>query len=140
MQGTILIFAIVAVGAGVLAVFVVLVLSFLTGRSPSDDPPRAFIAEFFGLWIASFFLVSSFLVEDSIIVWTLRFLSLLTAVAALYVRATIIRGTALPERPNAEQAGAVEFSPEQTTTDQAILETDTSDLHSEEPSSTTGPL
>jgi hypothetical protein len=140
MQGTILIIAIVAVGAGVLAVFVVLVLSFLTGKNPSDDPPRAFISELVGLWIASFFVISSFLVEDSVVVWTLRLLSLFCAVAALYVRATIIHGTALPDRPNTGQASPVEISPEQTTTDQAMLKTDATDLHSEEPSTTTGPL
>jgi hypothetical protein len=131
MQGTILIFAFVAVAAGVLAVFVVLVYGFLTSRNPSDDPPRAFIAEFFGLWIASFFLVSSFLVEDSVVVWTLRLLSLFCAAAAFYVRATIIHATAIPERPNAEQARAIEISPEETNSDQAILKTDTKDLHSE---------
>jgi len=138
-----LIFAFVAVGAGALAVFATLAHGFLTGRNPSDDPARAFLAEFLGLWIAGFFLVSSFLIDDVVAAWILRLLFFFSAVAALYVRATIIHATTVPERPSPEQAAVVEIShdeispdeimPEQTSAEQPIVKSDTADLHSEEP-------
>jgi hypothetical protein len=116
MLGTVLIFALVAAGAGVPAALAVLVYSFLTGRNPSDDPPRAFIAEFGGFWIASFFLVSSFMVDDWAVAWIFRILMLAFVIAGLVLRAHILKSTAVPEPPSQE--------PTRT-------ENDTTDLHSE---------
>ena len=116
MQSSILIFGLVAAGAGMLAVFAVYAHAFLTSRDPTDDPPRAFAAELLGLWIAGLFLISSFAVDNSIVAWILRFLAFFSVVMGLYLRTTFLHTNGVPEPPNRQPSST---------------ENETTDLHRE---------
>jgi hypothetical protein len=45
---------------------------FRIGEDPSDDGPRALIAQFFGFWIGCNFLLWSFMANGKALQWTLR--------------------------------------------------------------------
>ena len=116
MEATLLMFGFIAVGAGMLAVFAVYAHAFLASRDLSDDGPRAFIAEFVGLWIACFFLVWSFLTESMLLEWLLQIAAAFFTFAAIVLRIGFVNPSPGPELVPRQPAG---------------LENDTTDLHSD---------
>jgi hypothetical protein len=69
MHSSIIKFIAIALGAAFLAVLGLFRRAFRTGEDPSDDGPRALVAEFIGLWIGTFCLIWSFTVDGKNLQW-----------------------------------------------------------------------
>ena len=79
--------------------------AFRAGKDPSDDGPRALIAEFFGLWFGFIFLISSFTVDGKNLQWALRAVAAIGAIAGLGISAYFANTTEVPETPDKEPTG-----------------------------------
>jgi hypothetical protein len=77
----------------------------LTGEDPSDDGPRAVVAEFIGLWIGGFFLAWSFTVDTKHLQWTLRGVAIAAAIAGIALSVYFAGRTEVPEDSNEEPTG-----------------------------------
>jgi hypothetical protein len=83
MHSSIIKFIAIALGAAFLAVLGLFRRAFRTGEDPSDDGPRALVAEFIGLWIGTFCLIWSFTVDGKNLQWTLRGIAIAAGLAGL---------------------------------------------------------
>jgi hypothetical protein len=106
----------IALISAVIAVAAIFRSAFWTGENPSDDGPRALIAEFFGFWIASNFLGWSFIADGKPLQWTLRGAAAAVALAAIGLSAYFANTNEVPETPDKEPTG---------------FKSDTTDLHLE---------
>lgn len=79
--------------------------AFQTGDSPSDDGPRALIAEFSGYWIGWFLVLLSFTSMESRMQWTLRGAAAATILTGLGLSAYFANTTEVPETPAEEPTG-----------------------------------
>jgi hypothetical protein len=116
MHLPILKFAVIALASALFAVLAMFGHAFQTGGSPSDDGPRALIAEFLGLWIGFSFLVWSFTVAGRTTQWTLRGMAVFAALAGFALSTHFSDTTEVPETPDKEPTG---------------FKNDTTDLHLE---------
>ncbi len=105
MHFSIMKFIAIAVLAAFLTVLGLFRRAFRTGEDPSDEGPRALVAEFVGLWIGTFLLIWSFTVEDRRLQWTLRGVAIATALAGLVLSVKFAGTTEIPEDPNKEPTG-----------------------------------
>jgi hypothetical protein len=105
MHFSILKLVVIAVASAFGAAFAMFRHAFDTGEDPSDDGPRALIAEFLGLWIGFSLLTWSFFADGRTLQWTLRgaagFVVLLAAGLSTYFAST----TEVPETPDEEPTG-----------------------------------
>jgi hypothetical protein len=90
--------------------------AFLTGEDPSDDGPRALVAEFLGYWVGGFFLLWSFFVPDRRHQWILRGVAAFGAIVSIYISTHFAATDEVEETPEKEPTGS---------------KNDTTDLHLE---------
>ncbi|MGP8269355.1 MAG: hypothetical protein ACLQLH_04745 [Terracidiphilus sp.] len=96
--------AIVA-GAAFLTVLAMMRHAIRTGEDPSEDGPRALIAEFIGLWIGGIFLIWSFTITDKTVQWTLRGVAAVVAIVALGISIRFANMTEIPEKSDKDPTG-----------------------------------
>ncbi|MEI9969246.1 MAG: hypothetical protein WDM87_11730 [Terracidiphilus sp.] len=70
-------------GSGAMAALGIARYAFITGEDPSDDGPRALLAEFLGYWAGGFFLFWSFFAQGKFLPWTLRGVAIALALTGL---------------------------------------------------------
>ncbi|MGA7860074.1 MAG: hypothetical protein WCA11_19195, partial [Terracidiphilus sp.] len=95
----------VAAGAAFGALLTIFGWAFKTSEAPSDDGPRALVAEFLGLWIGFFLLIWSFTVEGRNLQWTLRGVAALAIVAGFGLSACFASTDEVNETSNQEPTG-----------------------------------
>jgi cell division protein FtsW (lipid II flippase) len=105
MHFSILKFVAIALLSAVFAVMGMFRNAFRTGENPSDDGPRAFIAQSVGLWIGMFLCIWSFTVDGKTLQWTLRGTAIFAAVVGLGLSAFFANTTEVPETPDKEPTG-----------------------------------
>ena len=76
-----------------------------TGEDPSDDGPRALIAEFFGYWAGGFFLIWSFFAPGKYLPWTLRGVAAALVLTGIAFSVHFGSITEVPETPDKEPTG-----------------------------------
>jgi hypothetical protein len=70
------------------------------GEDPSDDGPRALIAQFFGLWIGCNLIGWSFFVDGKHVQWALRGAAVAAALAGAGLSMHFSNTTEVPESPD----------------------------------------
>jgi hypothetical protein len=105
MHIPILKFVLIALASAFFAALAMFRYAFRTGESPSDDGPRALIAEFLGLWIGCILLIWSFTVARKTLEWTLRGVAGLCAIAGYGLSAYFANTTEVPETGDKEPTG-----------------------------------
>ena len=105
MHLSIIKFAVIAIGSAFFAVLAMLRHAISTGEDPSNDGPRALIAEFLGLWIGGFFLIWSFTVEGKTLQWRLREVAAIVALSGLGLSVYFATTTEVPEISDSEPTG-----------------------------------
>jgi len=75
------------------------------GEDPSDDGPRALIAQFFGLWIGFNLFGWSFIVDGKTASWTIRGIAVVVMLASIWVSTYFAETTEVPETPDKEPTG-----------------------------------
>jgi hypothetical protein len=107
---------IIAAGSALGAVLAMFRRAFNTGEDPSDDGPRALIAEFLGLWIGFISLIWSFTLGGKTLQWTLRCVAITSGLLGLGMSVYFASMTEVPETSDKQPAG---------------FKSDTTDLHLE---------
>jgi len=95
-------FAALGAMSAVLAIFG---YAFTTGGTPSDDGPRALIAEFLGFCVGFTLLYWSFTLQEKNFQWALRGLSVLAMLAALILSAYFANTPEVSEATDGEPTG-----------------------------------
>jgi hypothetical protein len=98
-------FVAIVVGSAVAAVLGMLRDTLRFDEDPSNDGPRALIAEFLGFWIGGFFLIWSFAVPGTSLQWTLRAVALVVALAGLGLASYFAGTPEVSEAPAKEPTG-----------------------------------
>jgi hypothetical protein len=71
-----------------------------SGEDPSDDGPRAVVAQFFGIWIGSACFIWSFFVADRHVVWALRGAGVVAAAAGIGLSLYFALTPEVPDPPD----------------------------------------
>ena len=88
-----------------MAVLIIFRDALRTGEDPSDDGPRALIAQSLGLWIGCNLLGWSFIVDGKFTQWALRGAAVAAALAGAGLSAHYANTTEVPETPDEEPTG-----------------------------------
>ncbi len=91
--------------SAVIAVAAIFRDAFRSGEDPSDDGPRALIADFIGSCVGIALLIWSFTIQGRSLQWTLRGIAVLTVVACSLASSHFANTTEVPETPDREPTG-----------------------------------
>lgn len=105
MHLTITKFVLLVFGSALFAALGIARYAFLRGEDPSDDGPRALVAEFLGYWAGTFFLLWSFFVPNKSLQWTLRGIATVLALTGIAFSVHFGSTTEVPETPDKEPTG-----------------------------------
>jgi hypothetical protein len=105
MHFSVLKFVAIAFGSAFCVVLGMFRDAFRTGEDPSDDGPRALIAQSVGLWIGFFLGIWSFTVDGKTLQWTLRGVAVLAGVLGLALSVYFAGTTEVPEASDKEPTG-----------------------------------
>jgi hypothetical protein len=95
----------IAVFSAIAAVAYLFRDAFRKGEDPSDDGPRALIANFLGLWTAMGLFIWSFTIQNRVSEWTLRVVALAAGIAGTVASDHFASTTEVPETPDVEPTG-----------------------------------
>jgi hypothetical protein len=105
MHVSILKLVVFAVLTAFMAALAIFADAFRTGDSPSDDGPRALIAEFCGIWAGIFLFFLSFSAETVRLQWWLRGLAAVAALIGIGLSVYFADSTEVSETPDKEPTG-----------------------------------
>jgi hypothetical protein len=103
MHLTIIKFVVITLASALAAALAMFRYAFQTGESPSDDGPRALVAEFLGYWVGFILLTWSFTVAGKTVQWTLRGVAAFAALAGILLSNHFSDTTEVPETPDKER-------------------------------------
>lgn len=95
----------VIVGAAFAAALGMFRRAFRLGEAPSNDGPRALIAEFLGYWVGTAMLFWSFMVSSKSIKWELRTVALAAALLGIGLSVYFANTHEVPDLPDKEPTG-----------------------------------
>jgi len=96
---------VITLGSAFFAALAMLRRAFMTGEDPSDDGPRALIAQYLGLWSGLFLFFWSFTVQGKTPQWSLRGLAAVMALVGLGLSIHFANTTEGPEPPDKGPTG-----------------------------------
>jgi hypothetical protein len=79
--------------------------AFQTGKSPSDNGPRAVISEFCGFWAGGFLLLLAFTSRTPTARWCLIAVSAVVGISGLLLASHFAETTEVPETADKEPTG-----------------------------------